>query len=212
MTVPHAAPVDDGSLWIRKLLVAAVLSVVLGVLVQVVVMLALQKWPANVLADTAQKITWSTIVCSALTIATSLRRALPSVVGLLGLVSAPTAFYAAKATQKALSAGASAAGPAIPAALETAVVRGAQYLVFGVLIAFVASKRGWKSHAAVGLLVGALGAAWIHYRLVTANDPAPATPALLARALNEFVFPIGCALILWVAGRLGTLARERTAA
>jgi len=211
MTAPHPVPVDDGSLWIRKLLVAAALSVALGLLLQIIVMLVLQKWPANLLAETAQKITWSTIVCSALAIGTSLRRALPGVVGLIGLISAPTAFFAAKATQKALSAGASAAGPAIPAALETAAVKGVQYLVFGLLIVLVASRRGWKSHAAVGLLVGALGAAWILYRLVTGNDPAPATPALVARALNEVVFPVGCALILWVAGRLGTLARARSA-
>jgi hypothetical protein len=213
MTVPPAHSVDDdGSLWIKKLLVAAALSVALGLFVQAVVMLAVQKWPANPLAETAQKITWSTVVCSALAIGTSLRKALPGVVGLLGLVTAPAAFFAAKATQKALSAGASAAGPAVPDALETAAVKGVQYLVFGVLIVLVASKRGWKSHAAVGLLVGALGAVWIHYRLVTANDPAPASPVLLARALNEVVFPLGCALVLWIAGRLGAAARARTTA
>jgi cell shape-determining protein MreD len=197
--------------FVRPLLVAAILAIVLGLLVQVAVMLAARAWPANLVAETAQKITWSTIVCSALAIGTSLRRALPAAAGILGALSAPAAFFAAKASQKALTAGAAAAGPAVPSAIETAVVKGVQYLLFGLLIAFVASRRGWRSHLLVGFAIGAAGAVYVLVRLATGNPSPPPTQALFVRGVNELVFPIGCALVLWVATRLGNLARGATA-
>jgi hypothetical protein len=193
--------------WMRRMLVVAVWSILLGIVIQVLIMLATMKWPANPLAETAQKVTWSTMVCSALAIGTSLRKALPGVMGVLGMISAPAAFYAARAAQKSLNAGVSGAGPAVPTAMELAIMKGVQYAIFGVLIALVASKRGLKAHLAVGAGIGLAGMCYVMGRLVTGNSPMPPTPALLSRGINEAIFPIGCAVVLWVAMRIGTQAK-----
>ena len=199
-----APPPPAQPLWLRRLLFAAVASIALGLVIQVLVMLAMRKWPANPLAETAQKITWSTLVCSALAIGTTARKALPGVLGVMGFIAAPGAFYAAKAVQKSLSQAASGAGPTVPTALELAIAKAIEYGIFGLLIALVASKPGRtiRTYLAIG---ASLGVAFTIYLLIrlTSNDPRPAGPALAARAVNELVFPIGCALVLWAANRIG---------
>ncbi len=199
---PHASPAHP--LWLRRLLFAAVASIVLGLVIQVLVMLAMRKWPASPIAETAQKVTWSTLVCSALAIGTTARKALPGVLGMLGLLAAPGAFYAAKAVQKSLSQAASGAGPSVPNAPELALAKAIEYGIFGLLIALVAVRkdRGLRTYVAIGAALGVVFTIYLLIRLAS-NDPRPPGPVLAARAVNELVFPIGCALVLWAANRIG---------
>ena len=44
---------------------------------------------------------------------------------------------------------------------------------------------------------------WLTIAIATAKDIAMAPPQIIATALNEMVFPIGCALVVYIALRVG---------
>jgi hypothetical protein len=67
-------------------------------------------------------------------------------------------------------------------------------------------RRAWGSalgHAGAGLLTGIIfGGALL--AITVQSAPAPlSTPSLLARGVNELLFPIGCALVVFIAEVLG---------
>jgi len=158
---------------------------------------------AAVLAETVQKISWSYVVCVALACGMATSAASPTLVGLVGLFAAPVAFATARAIHKSISqtlslpAVAAGVGPT-PATL--AVIKGLEYLVLGLLAARVlsSSRAGFGSMLAAGVTVGVVFGGfvvWLH----TSMAPAPLpTPALAGRIINEILFPIGCACVLWV--------------
>jgi hypothetical protein len=158
----------------------------------------------SIVADTVQKVSWSFIVCVGLAIGAAAARA-AAAMGALGLLAGPVGFLAARALHKATLAalGVSAAGAAGPSPWLIASVKGAEYAFLGVALGWLArSKRGSAAmHAGIGLLAGAAFGGLILY-LTAAAAPLPAA-ALVARALNEILFPVGCALVVFAALRLG---------
>jgi len=154
----------------------------------------------SILADTAQKVSWSYIVCVALACGTAATRGGPPAIGLLGLLAAPVAFGVARALHKsvaqALSAAAAGGGPS-PWLL--AGVKAAEYAVFGYVVTRLIRRPELRLPAYVrtGLLIGAtFGALLLAIMHAHAPDGLP-VPVLVARGVNELLFPVGCACVLW---------------
>ena len=196
----------------RQLLTVAWLSLLLGLGLEVL-LLALAagtgtfKSLAPFVADFAQKVTWSTLVCIGLACGTLASRARAQVMGWMGLISAPIAFVAAKSVhkgaQQALSL--SAAASAGPSPYLLAGLKALEYGVLGWLLGRLARRAAptLAGHLRLGALVGALFGGTILWLLIEQAVPALAGPAIAARAVNELIFPIGCSVVLYVADVLG---------
>jgi hypothetical protein len=212
--LPPAGPADaDGVAALRPtVLRAAWLSIALGLAIEVLLLAAaalggraLGVHP--VVAELAGKVTWSVLVCVGIAFGTAAGKARSSVMGLLGLASAPAAFNAARAVHKGLSQGLSAAASmaAGPSPILLALLKSIEYGFLGAAVGWAGRRsRGHLAAyvgagAAIGLTLGMLTV------LVMIHADARPTPAstLLARAIDEVLFPIGCSLVLYAADRVG---------
>jgi len=125
---------------------------------------------------------------------------------MMGLLAAPLAFYAARAVHKGML-------QAFDLAVDNpgfnpfvvATLKGLEYGVLGAAVAIL--HKRWQGSAleytvvglAVGLIFGSLIVA-----IIARSAPKPIThPALVGRAVNELLFPVGCALVLYAADVLG---------
>lgn len=191
----------------RALLHVGWLAVLLG-LVMEAVLVALAagygtlKGANPVLADLVQKVSWSVVVCVGLAVGTMAKKARGQAMGLAGLFAAPLALMVARSlhegAMKALEV-ASTAGPS-PSLALIALIKGFQYGSFGLTLDWVEKKPwgGLAAHLAAGLAVGIVfGGAMLALSIQAAQETPP-LPALVSRAANEFLFPVGCALVIYV--------------
>ena len=195
----------------HRILRAAWLSILVGLGLEAVLIalaLGLGSFPGlqPILADTVQKVSWSFLVCVGLVIGTGAAREGIGM-GLMGLLAAPFGFYAAralhKAAQSALDISAGAAGG--PSPLTIALVKGVEYAFLGALLGWycVGKRETLRLHAGVGLLTGVVfGGIVLQMSIAAAATPLPA-PGIVARAVNEILFPVGCALVVFAARRFG---------
>ena len=155
-----------------------------------------------VLADLVQKVSWSVVVCVGLAVGTTAKKAQGPLMGLAGLLAAPLAFMVARSLHKgAMEALALAAdaGPG-PSLILIAILKGFQYGSFGLALDWVA-KRPWgglSAHLATGLAAGVVFGGAMLALFVQAAPQTPPVPALVSRAANEFLFPVGCAFVIYV--------------
>jgi hypothetical protein len=93
-------------------------------------------------------------------------------------------------------------------------IKAAEYACLGLALEWV-GRRAWHSalgHLAVGLMVGVVFGG-LFLAVVVQSAPTPlSTPSLLARGLNELLFPVGCALVVFIAEVLRTHVDPATAA
>ena len=190
---------------LRILLRVAWLSVLLGVGMQVVLLLLQAgsgSWRAPWIADSLSFVSWSIAACTGLAVGMALARLRMAAVALAGALAAPAAFAIARVVHvgvsSALDSTTSGGLPPLPLALVKAV----EYAVLALGLSY--AVRRWPERsgrvllvgAAVGLLFGGAIVAW------TAAALAPPPPALVGRAFNEIVFPMGCALVIVTARAL----------
>ena len=205
---------DFGSLLLR----VAWLAILLGLGMEVL-LLVLGGAVGDVLgvgpivADFVRNITWSVFVCVGLAVGTAVAKARVPLMGFLGLFSAPLAFEASrvfhKGTLEALAV--SVPGGEAVSPVLIAVVKGIEYGCLGLGVGWV-SQRPWggaAAHVAVGLLVGLVFGS-VEIALASTVAPLPPVPDLLVEGINEVLFPVGCALILFSADALGKRAVNRT--
>jgi hypothetical protein len=195
-------------------------SILLGLLMEALLLLirlnALpQLQPA---AEGLGKVTWSLLVCMGLGVGKVLSEDKPFWVGLAGLVSAPLAFTAAQAVQRTVTelTTSIAAAPLSSTAIALGALRGVEYMILGAILASL-SKRNSKprSYVTAGLVVGIVFGLIVLF-LTAATIATPA--AFLAWAVNELLFPMGCAAVLYgskvvgkaVSAKPGTGAASRT--
>ncbi|TKR32889.1 hypothetical protein FCE95_00700 [Luteimonas gilva] len=183
------------------------MGVLLGVAVELLVLLALGmagKLPPllTILADTAQKVTWSTLVCAALAAAQTLVRVQALGMAAAGLLGAPIALLLARSVHKAVNAALDAA----PAAAQTATpwvlagLKGVEYALLGLLLIRLAKRaRGLGAHAAAG---AGLGLAF--FGVLTWLMPLDGVQPQLLRAINEVLHPMGCALVIYFGAQFGS--------
>lgn len=160
------------------------------------------------IADLVQKISWSVIVCVGLALGATVARARDVVMGLMGLLAAPLAFSVARGMHKgameALSVATDAAGG--PSPFLIASIKGLEYGLLGFALSAVQKQTilgGALAHTVVGLAAGLLfGGAILFFSIEAAAGPIPHS-ALIARAVNEILFPVGCTLVIFSTEVLG---------
>ena len=202
------------------LLRVAWLAILLGLLLQLALLLVAAGFgmsisPGTVLAETCRTVSWSLLVCVGVALGRVAAKGRLPLEGVSGLLAAPLALTAANAVQKGVAEAVDAAGvPAGPAPVWVLAIKAAEYGCLGLALAWV-GRRAWGSalgHLAVGLMTGVVfGGVFLAVVVQTAPTPL-STPALLARGLNELLFPVGCALVVFIAEVLRTHLDPATAA
>ena len=182
------------------------MSIVLGLAMEVLTsgaMSVLGKIPGlrEVAADTLQKVSWGVLVCVGVAAGTAASKARIAVSGLAGLVSAPLAFTVAKAVYKAAAAGLSlspqAAGVLSP--LMLAGIKGAEYAALGSGVAWVIDRTGGGlfRYAGLGLAAGVIFGGTVLGLTAVMSPALPPAAKLISLGINEVLFPVGCALVLF---------------
>lgn len=199
---------ETHKLWPRVLTVAWS-SIVLGLALEAVVLAIAAgygsfKEAAPFVADTVRGVSWALLVCVGVACGMTAAKARPLVMGMLGLVSAPLAFTVSKALHKSMSQALSITADAAtsgPSPYGIAAIKGAEYLFLGITIARLGRRvpLGLRGHLLTGAFAGALFGGTILYLMVTRTEPALAPVAIATRVANEFLFPIGCAFVPYVA-------------
>jgi hypothetical protein len=202
------------------LLRVAWLAILLGLLLQLAMLLVAVGFgtapsPGPLLAETLKTVSWSLLVCVGVALGRVAAKGQVPLEGVTGLLAAPLALTAANAVQKGVAETVDAAGvPAGPAPLWVLAIKAAEYACLGLALNWV-GRRAWHSalgHLAVGLLTGVVfGGLFLAVVVQTAPTPLSA-PSLLARGLNELLFPVGCALVVFIAEILRAHVDPATAA
>jgi hypothetical protein len=154
-----------------------------------------------ILADSVQKVSWSSLICVALAAGTATTRASASTMAGVGLIAAPLAFGAARALHKsaalALDIGAPSGGPN---PWLMAGIKAFEYAVFGYVITRLIRRPELRlpAYLRTGLMIGVVFGALMIWLMDRAAPGGLNTPTLLARSVNEVLFPVGCASLLWV--------------
>lgn len=208
---------DDMSAFARKALKRALavawMAVFLGIAVQSIV-LCVRLWAgakfeaAQFLASAAQGVSWSVLVCGAVAVGTVAGRARAAITGLVGLIAGPIAWGAAKGVQKGVQA-----MLAMPQDKITdffvfmSFLKGVEYAILGAMLGYMVGRK-WATlwaHVALGVALGAVFAAGVValnlQHAAGLGKPMP-FPAVAGLATNEFVFPIGCSLVIYAVQRL----------
>lgn len=153
-------------------------------------------------ADLVQKISWSYLVCMGLAVGAAVGRAAKgTMMGLMGLLSAPIAFAIARALHKGATKALSLeSGPAGPSTWLLAGIKAVQYGCFGLVLAWAVKRysASLKVHMSVGAVVAIVFGGMI-VGLAVAQTPTPPAMAIVTRAVNELLFPLGCAFALFAA-------------
>jgi len=187
----EAAPSE----FVPRLLRIAWMGVLLGLAIELLLLLVLGlagKMPPllTIIADTLQKMTWSTLVCAALAAAQTLLRVQALGMAAAGLLGAPVALLLARSVHKAVTAALDA--PAAQAATPwlLAGLKGVEYAMLGFLLY-------WLTKRASGLRAFFFVLTWL-MPLDGGLQPE------LMRAINEVLHPVGCALVIYFGAQFGT--------
>lgn len=191
----------------QSLLRVGWLAVLLGLAIEIILVLLAAgfgtlKGAYPVLADLVQKISWSVIVCVGIAVGTMAQKARGPLMGLAGLLAAPLAFVAARSLHKGALAAlgvAAAAGP-VPSLILIGAIKGLQYASFGLALNWVEKKPWGKlaAYLATGLAVGVVFGGTILALIIQAAPQMPPFPVLVSSATSEVLFPVGCALVIYV--------------
>lgn len=195
----------------RSILQAAWLAIALGLAIEGLILASSGLFggapgarPAT--ADLVQKVSWSLVLCVALAIARTASRASGVVLGLTGLLAAPLAFAIARGLHKgaAQALGLVAAATPGPSPLLIAGLKGLEYALLGMAVAWVARRPwgGFAAHAAAGGAAALLFGVPILALMLSAT-PGVTAAGIAARAVNELLVPVGCALVLYASDTLG---------
>ena len=149
------------------------------------------------IADLTQKISWSVIVCVGIAVGSAASKARDVAMGVLGFISAPVGFYAARAIHKGVAQALAVASQAPgTSAIMVALVKAIEYGVFGLALYWI-QKRSWgvAGHVMVAVSIGGVFGA-IVLVLTRGATPLPLA-AVVSREINEIFFPVGCALVIY---------------
>ncbi len=204
---------------LRQLAVIAIASVLLGLAIQVAILsarlLAGSDYPGmGWFADATQGVTWSVLVCVGVGIGAAILRVRAELAGLLGMIFAPLAVAIAKASQR-LVAGLMevAEQQAVLSLGSVSAMRAIEYGVLGFLLGTLIQRgerrlsRYLAAGAVVGVVLGGAVVALISHVAASAGTPL-APPALASAIINEMVFPIGCALVIYAGLLVGQTFRR----
>lgn len=187
------------------------LAIVLGLGIEVLLLMVSVfggSGSATFVADLVKSVAWSVFVCVGLAVGTAITRAQVPLMGLLGLLAAPVAFETSRALHKgtvealSLSGGTEAGGAPV---LLIAAIKGVEYGCLGLALGWIGNRDwgGAAAHVGAGLATGVVFGGTIIGLVYAAAPGSLSTADLLSRGINEILFPIGCALVLFSAKALG---------
>jgi len=210
------APAARDNKLFSTIFTAAWMAILLGLLVQLAIFGAKTGAgavvPAMVLVvDIASGIAWSVIVCGGVAIGTVAAKNAPPLMGVLGLICAPLAFAAAKGTQRGVAWMLGQPMEQISAlTYQIGAAKALEYALLGFVLGNLirTPKSTLPNHTVVGILFGTLFAAIILWLNFNSGGQMP-TPKVAATATNEFIFPIGCSLVIYWVAKLSDLASAR---
>ncbi|MER9562551.1 MULTISPECIES: hypothetical protein [unclassified Mesorhizobium] len=209
--MPDVDPLSHRArLALRRVVIVTWLAIALGFAMEALILtvrFAADSLPATtqILIELAQGVTWSFFVCAGVSLGTAVANVRTSLGGLIGAMSAPLAMGIAKGTQKVMvSALDAAAKPAILSLTTLGMLRAIEYGLLGWILASLASKDEPRPlhFALAGASIGALfggGVTALTIEAAAAQDAALALPQAITTGVNEIVFPIGCALVVYIA-------------
>jgi hypothetical protein len=156
-------------------------------------------------------VSWSVLVCAGVALGRVASKGRLPVAGATGVLAAPLALTAANILQKgiaeALGATAVAGGPT---PVWLLLLKAAEYAFLGAALGWI-DRRAWagaSAHAAAGLVAGVVfGGAILVLTMQAAPKPLPAG-GLVAKGVNELLFPVGCALVVFISEVLGKRSRQ----
>jgi hypothetical protein len=190
---------------INRILTVVWMAIMLGIALQVLILAGKMAvgapWPAlKWLPDLVNGVTWSVFVCAGVVLGTLAARARSAVVGVLGLISAPLGFSLAKGLQRGVQSAMDAPVDKItPALFMICGVKAVEYACLGAAIGWLLSCAWARAFhfaiagAAAGVLFGS-ASVWI-----TATQGKAKLPAIVGASINELLFPIGCAVVIYLA-------------
>ncbi len=213
----HSSTVSPHSNLAGRLLTVAWMSILLGLVIELILVIIYAAFGTTgdtrpFVADAVQKVSWSVLVCMGIAMGTVAARSVRSAtMSLLGLLSAPLAFTVAKAAHKAVSQtlGIDITPGASPVMLAT--IKGCEFACLGMVVGWLSTKAwgGLRAHLIAGFIIALVfGSAIVSYTI----HSAPTTPHLakiVTLATNELIYPVGCSVILFAAGALGTQLGEK---
>jgi hypothetical protein len=204
--------------------VAAWLAILLGITVQLIILIAKlgaggKATVSQFLVDIASGVTWSALVCAGIALGTLAARQRGTIMGMLGLLSAPVAWAGAKGVQRGvqwtLGAPLETLGPLV---YQVGAVKTLEYAVLGSLLGrlIYTPRSTLRNHALIGLAVGAVFGAvmlWLNHVHVAATGGTLPAARVAAICVNELLFPAGCAIVIYFVARFAdrTSALERLA-
>ena len=197
----HAPPRDLP----RTLLHVAWMSIVVGLILQLL-SLALVRIDSigPFIRDLSQKMSWSMFVCLGLALATAAAKTREIWMGLAGFLAAPISFTLARIIQRGVGSALGLAGGAnspIKLLLALLAIKAIEYALFGFILGQLSTRHSRRAshYLALGLSCGLLFSTAIVTTIffLSPNKPAPAQ--LLSTTMNEVLFPISCAMILYTA-------------
>jgi hypothetical protein len=189
------------------------LSILLGLLVQLALLLADTRLggfgQAPPLAGaTARTVGWSVLVCIGIALGRAASKVRMPLMGVTGLLAAPVALNLANMLQRAVNEALDVANSSpgiVPLWLMS--VKAAEYGFLGAALGWI-GRWAWAralEHVGIGLITG------LFFGGVTLVLKAQAAPKPLhefvGQAINELLFPVGCALVTYAADVLGRQVR-----
>jgi hypothetical protein len=204
-----AIPLDHSTRTLRRLLWVIWAAILLGLLMQALILVCRMsagapfpglKWLPDVLGG----VTWSVIVCGGVALGVLVAEVRAVLMGALGFVAAPLAFTCAKGVQRGVQSLVEAPVDKLgPVFFAMAGVKAVEYAVLGGLLALLLLKspnRLW-AFLGIGAAVGAVfGGANLALNLWLSS---PKPPALAGMAANELLFPLGCAVVIYLSFHAG---------
>lgn len=190
---------------------AAWLAVLLGIVLQLLLLavaagFSVFRGGGPFVAETVRNVAWSVIVCAGLAAGRTAAASRIEFTGLTGMLAAPLGLNAANAIQKAVAEALDVAQPAPggPSPFLVALIKAVEYGSLGLAVAWLGSRKqaGAGTYAVVGLIAGVVFGGLILLLVIGTSGPPPA-PAIVSRAANEILFPVGCALVIYVTGVVG---------
>jgi hypothetical protein len=209
-TAPAA---DAANAAMMRILAAAWLAVIAGVLAQMVV-IGVRAWAGGAIeaagfaAEMAQGVSWSVMVCAAIAVGTLASKSRQHIVGLIGLCAGPLAWAAAKGVQKGVQALAGTPQDQLTPLFWTVCGwKGIEYALLGMGLALIVRRADARigSFITLGLMTGLMSAAVVialnigNAALAGAAVPGPRIASLFA---NEVFFATACSVVIYTAQAL----------
>jgi hypothetical protein len=160
-------------------------------------------------ADFAQKVTWSVIVCLGLAAGRILARERENYMGLAGFLAAPAGFFLANLLHQSAAQALTLTPTNNTNAplLLIAFIKAVEYGCLGLLFEWIEKRprKNLGAYLSAGLVVGNTFGSMILFAIIhTANHPLTSAE-YFAKAINEIVFPIGCSFVIFASRSLGRI-------